>query len=84
MPAPWEATSSRAGTPSQGKGGACEGERDAGSFLRSLLVTSISGFSQQESSSLGFDVKEVASGFGEEPGDGGPRVAGEMLQQEQD
>ena len=73
MPAPWEATSSRAGTPSQGKVGACEGDRDAGSFLRSLLVTSTSGLSQQESLSLGFDVKKVAGSFGEEPWDGGPQ-----------
>lgn len=73
VPAPWEATSSRAGTPSQGERGAYEGERDAGSFLRSLLITSTSGLSQQESLSLGFDVEKVAGGFGEEPWDGGPQ-----------
>lgn len=54
------------------------------SFLRSLLVTSTSGLSQEEGLFLGFDVKKVAGGLERRLGWSILGVAGRKLQRQEE
>lgn len=54
------------------------------SFLRSLLVTSTSGLSQEEGLFLGFDVKKVAGGLERRLGRSILGVAGQKLQRQEE